>query len=282
MNTVVITGASSGIGAALATAYAKRGARVVVIARREERLRSLADEIEQAGGTAVVLPADLSSESECQRVVDALANETIDVLLHNAGRGNYASVEDTSTDQWRSIFALNVDAPFFLTRGLLPAMKARGEGHVVTVSSTAGTQGFPYNAAYVAAKHAVLGFTAGLRAELVDTNVYATVVCPAGVITEWGDVTEGGSINELYSKAIPRSRTIAKDRGLSLAPLSRMMSAEDAAQIIIDAVDNGRNNDIFTHDGTQDLAVQAVTDRIGLEDAHTALWLAMREAYEQQ
>ncbi len=282
MSTVVITGASSGIGAALARAYAKRGARVVLIARREERLRQLAEIVEQEGGSSLILPADLSSEAECQRVVDALAAEAVDVLIHNAGRGNYAAVEDTPTDQWRSIFALNVDAPFFLTRGLLPAMKERGSGHIVTISSTAGTQGFPYNAAYVAAKHAVRGFTAGLRAELVDTNIHATVVCPAGVVTEWGDVTEGGSINDLYAAAIPRSRTIARERDLSLAPLSKMMSADDAAAIIMDAVDRGRNNDVFTHDGTQELAVRAVTDRIGLEDEHTALWLAMREAYEQK
>ena len=282
MSTVVITGASSGIGAALARAYAKRGARVVLIARREERLRQLAELVEQEGGSALVLPADLSSEAECQRIVDALAAEAVDVLIHNAGRGNYAAVEDTPTDQWRSIFALNVDAPFFLTRGLLPAMKQRGSGHIVTISSTAGTQGFPYNAAYVAAKHAVLGFTAGLRAELVVTDVHATIVCPAGVVTEWGDVTEGGSINDLYGAAIPRSRTIARDRDLSLAPLSKMMSADDAAAIIMQAVDHGRNNHVFTHDGTRELAVRAVTDSVGLEDEHTALWLAMREAYEHQ
>lgn len=281
MSTVVITGASSGIGAALARGYAKRGARVILIARREERLRQLAEIIEQEGGSAVVLTADVSTEAECSRVVEALAEESIDILIHNAGRGNYAAVEDTSTEQWRSIFALNADAPFFLTRGLLPAMKKRGHGHIVTISSTAGTQGSPYNAAYIAAKHAAIGFTAGLRAELIDTDIQATVVCPAGVVTEWGDVTEGGSINDLYTQAIPRSRTIAKERGVSLAPLFKMMSADDAATIIMDAVDHGRNNDIFTHDGTRDLAVRAVTDRIGLEDAHTALWLAMREVYER-
>jgi len=282
MSTVLITGASSGIGAALAHRYATRGHRVIVVARREERLRALQQGIEAEGGSVRAITADLSTEAECRRVIDAVATESVDILINNAGRGNYASIEDTSTEQWRSIFALNVDAPFFLIRGLLPGMKQRGFGHIVNVSSTAGRMGFPFNAAYVAAKHAVVGLTAGLRAELIDTGINATVVCPAGVITEWADVTEGGSINELYATAIPRSRTIAAERGTGLAPLQRMMPADTAAEIIMAAVDAGRNNDIFTHPGTETLAAQAVSDRIGLEDAHLALWLAMRETYDRR
>lgn len=282
MSTVLITGASSGIGAALAHRYAARGHRVIVVARREERLRALQQAIEAEGGSVRAITADLSTEAECRRVIDAVATESVDILINNAGRGNYASIEDTSTEQWRSIFALNVDAPFFLIRGLLPGMKQRGFGHIVNVSSTAGRMGFPFNAAYVAAKHAVVGLTAGLRAELIDTGINATVVCPAGVITEWADVTEGGSINELYATAIPRSRTIAAERGTGLAPLQRMMPADTAAEIIMAAVDAGRNNDIFTHPGTETLAAQAVSDRIGLEDAHLALWLAMRETYDRR
>lgn len=282
MTTMLITGASSGIGAALARLAAARRHRVVLVARRADRLEVLQAEIRMEGGSVRAIPADLSTESECQRVLDAVADETIDVLINNAGRGNYAAVEDTSTEQWRSIFALNVDAPFFLIRGLLPGMKQRQHGHIVNISSTAGRMGFPFNAAYVAAKHAVVGLTAGLRAELIDTNVHATVVCPAGVITEWADVTEGGSINDLYATAIPRSRTIAAERGTGLAPLQRMMPAEKAAEIILAAVDAGRTNDIFTHAGTESLATQAVSDRIGLEDAHLALWLAMREVYERR
>ena len=279
MKTIVITGASSGIGSALAVLWAQRGCRVVLIARREDRLNTLATTVELAGGSPRVLVADLTHESECLRVVEELADETVDVLINNAGRGNYASIEDTSTDSWRQMFALNVDAPFFLTRGLLGGMKQRDLGHIVNVSSVAGRQGFPFNAAYVAAKHAVVGLTAALRAELVDSNVHATVVCPAGVSTEWADATEGGSIGALYSAAIPRSRTLAREQGLSLAPLFHMMPAEEVAAIILRTVDAGRSNDIFTHDGTEAHAVQSVTDRIGLEDAHRALWLAMKETY---
>lgn len=276
--TALITGATSGIGRALTRLYAERGMRVVAVGRRAERLQEL---VQECGELVTPIVADVSQESECVRAVhEALAAVgEIDVLVNNAGRGNYASIEDTTTEQWHSMFTLNVDAPFWLTRALLPSMRARNSGHIINISSVAGRMGFPYNAAYVAAKHAVVGLTAGLRAELVGTNIFATVVCPAGVITEWGDVTEGGSINALYTAAIPRSRTIARDEGLPLAPLSKMMTAEQVAQIIADTVDVGRSNDIFTHDGTIELAVEAVTNRIELEDKHRALWLAMKDVY---
>jgi short-subunit dehydrogenase len=275
---VIITGATSGIGRALVVLMAQRGAKVAAVGRREDRLQALAKE---CGPNVIAITADVSREDECERVAFESMRTlgSIDVLVNNAGRGNYASIEDTTTEQWRSMFAINVDTPFWLTRALLPHMKQRNSGHIINISSVAGRMGFPYNAAYVAAKHAVVGFTAALRAELLPTNINATIVCPAGVITEWGDATEGGSINQLYTAAIPRSRTIARDQGLPLAPLSKMMTAESVAQIIADVIAQGRSNDIFTHDGTQELAVDAVTNRMALEDQHRALWMAMKEVY---
>jgi len=227
--------------------------------------------------------ADLSREEDCQRVVDITLDRLthVDVLINNAGRGHYGAIEDTDTETWRSMMSVNLDQVFFLTRGFLPGMKKRNKGHIINVASVAGTMGFPYNPGYIAAKHGLIGLTAATRAELIDTGVNATAVMPAGVITEWGDATEGAPINALYAAAIPRSRTIANERGVGLAPLFKMMSADHAAQIIVDAVDKGRTNDIYTHEGTMDLAVQAVTNRMDLEDRHLALWLAMREYYEK-
>ncbi|MBC8124769.1 MAG: SDR family oxidoreductase, partial [Candidatus Kapabacteria bacterium] len=279
---VVITGASSGLGAACAERFASMGATVVLVARREERLREVADRVVAAGGSAVVIVADVSREAECNRVVDSIATTLgrIDVFINNAGRGNLGSIEDTPTEQWRSMFAVNVDSVFWLTARALPLMKKANRGHIIAISSVAGRYGHPFNAAYVAAKHAVTGFIAALRTELVDTNIYATCVCPAGITTEWANATEGGSIGSLYASAIPRSRTIARERGLSMAPLSRMMSSEECANIIIDAIQSGRTNDVFTHAGTQNIAMQAVQDRCVQEDQFEALWLAMRESYD--
>jgi NAD(P)-dependent dehydrogenase (short-subunit alcohol dehydrogenase family) len=266
---VVVTGSSSGLGAALASEFINRGATVIGASRRQ-----------------VALPihnynADVSVENQCiQLILDVISEYgRIDVLINNAGRGNYASIEDTTTQMWHEIFAVNVDSMFWLTREVLPHMRHRNSGHIVNIASTAGTIGFPYNAAYVAAKHAAVGFTAALRTELMGTDINATVVCPAGVITDWGNVTLGGSINTLYAKAIPRSRVIAREQGLMLAPLFKLITADSAAKIIVDAINSGRCNDIFTHEGSRDLAVQASINRIELEDRHRALFLAMQEAY---
>jgi len=271
----VITGASSGIGASLAQVMMDRGYTVVGAARRTT----------EHSWCKVV---DVSVEQECRSFIRNVIAEHggIDVLVNNAGRGHYTSIEDTPTQLWREMFALNIDSMFWTTQETLPSMRARNSGAIINIASTAGRFGFPYNAAYVAAKHAVVGFTAALRAELLGTNIYATVVSPAGVATEWQEATAEGSqrdlsINDLYAGAIPRSRVIAREQELSLAPLSKMMSSLQAAEIIMDTVESGRVNDVYTHDGTQALAEQAVTNRIELEDRHKALFLAMHEVYQE-
>jgi NAD(P)-dependent dehydrogenase (short-subunit alcohol dehydrogenase family) len=281
---ICITGASSGLGAACAVQYAQRGATVVLVARRADRLQHVAKDVEAAGGKAHVIVADVSREDECERAIGETISTFggIDVLLANAGRGNMASVEDTPTSQWRDIFALNVDGVFWCTRAALPSMRKRGRGHIVAISSVAGRYGHPFNAAYVAAKHAVVGFIAALRTELIGSGINATCVCPAGILTEWADVTEGGAIGPLYGAAIPKSRRIAQELGIELAPLSRMMTADECAAIIINAVDQGRSDDVFTHADTKPIAIQAVEDRNAQEDRFEALWRAMSDAYHEQ
>jgi len=268
----VVTGTSSGLGAALSKLMLDRGWTVIGASRRSSR-----EAVHHYN-------VDVSQEQECidfiTDVIDTYG--TVDILVNNAGRGNHASIEHTSTQIWRDVFAVNIDSIFWLTREVLPHMRSHEAGHIINIASMAGVMGFPYNAAYVAAKHAVVGFTAALRAELLGTNIQATVVCPAGVISDWGDVTEGGSTNQLYAGAIPRSRVIAREQHLQLAPLFKLMSAEAAAAIIMNAIDVGRSNDIFTHEGSRELAEQAVTDRITLEDRHRALYLAMHEVYHKE
>lgn len=280
---VLITGASSGLGAALALRYGETRATIVLVARREERLREVATNVEAAGGKAMVIVADVSREDECNRVIDTTATAfgNIDVLINNAGRGNLSSVEDTPTEQWKSMFAINVDSVFWLTARVLPIMKLSNSGHIIAISSVAGKYGHPFNAAYVAAKHAVAGFIAALRTELLGTNIHATCVFPAGITTEWADATEGGSIGALYAVAIPRSRTTAKELGIGIAPLSRMMSADECANIIVRETAAGRVDDIYTHKGTRELAVLATQDRISQEDRFAALWIAMHQMYHK-
>lgn len=280
---VLITGASSGIGASLAVLCAGRGATVVLVARRADRLAAVADAVRTAGGTPMVIVADVSNEEDCGRIVRTTLEHagTVDVLVNNAGRGNCASVEDTTTEQMQSIMSLNVYSLFWLTSRVLPIMKARNSGSIITVSSVAGKMGFPFNAAYVAAKHAAVGFTAGLRAELMATNIHATVVCPDGVTTEWGMATEGSPIGELFVKGIRKSKRFAQDLGRPLPPLKHMISADVAAQVIFDTIEGGRSNDVYTHDGSREQTIAVATDRMAQEDAMAPLYLGMNEAYQE-
>ncbi|GMV53230.1 MAG: SDR family NAD(P)-dependent oxidoreductase [Chlorobi bacterium] len=281
---IIITGATSGIGLALASMLGTAGSRLVLAGRRTNRLQNAVRTIHELGGQALGVTTDLESETSC---ID-LARQAeeylgmVDVVIHNAGRGNCAAVQDTGTDIWRTMFALNVDAPFYLTRALLPAMIRSNNGHHIYVSSMAGKIGYPFNAAYVAAKHALVGFVAALRAELITTSINATVICPSGVSTEWSHVTEQRSIHDLYSRAIPASRTICKEMGLPLAPLKKMMSADEVAAIIVNVLRTGRSSDVYTHEGTAELAYLACSNRIALEDQHRGLWTAMNTVYYQQ
>ena len=283
-NTIaLITGASTGIGAALALDLARLGAKVAICARRENLLNDVAENIRSAGGEVHAIVADVSDKNDAERAVDETKEKFggIDILINNAGRGNRASVEDTTQETLESIFAVNVYSLWYTTGRALPHMRKKNSGHIINISSVAGKIAYPFNSAYVAAKHAVVGFNAALRTELTGTNIEATVICPAGVITDWANVTEGGAIGEIFFHGIQKSRTIAKELGTGLAPLQPMMKPEEVSAIIIDTIKNPPANDVFTHPGTYELAVEAVTNRRQLEEKHKALYLGMRQAYNE-
>lgn len=184
---VVITGGSRGIGAAMAREFAAAGARVTVVARSGDSLREVA---EQVGGNAVV--ADLSDDS----VVDGLLADIerrhgpIDVLVNNAGLETTVPFAVEDERAVRAVSRLNLEVPMMLTRHVLPRMLDRGIGHLVFVSSLAGTAGFPGMAAYGATKAGVLNFVASLRWELRSTPVNVTVLAPGPVDTQMWDQVE--------------------------------------------------------------------------------------------
>lgn len=281
---IIITGASSGLGAALAVELAKYGANLAICARRNDRLQEVAQRAEEAGATVLALPCDVSKKEAAEDFVQQCLQRfgKVDVLINNAGRGNFGAVEHTSQQQVESMFSLNVFSLWYMTAPLLPLMKEQGSGHIINIASTAGKFGFPYNSAYVAAKHAVVGFTASLRAELMGTGVHATVVCPAGIITEWADATEGSSIGNLFAEGIKRSRSIARERNIPFAPLQRMMSAEDAAHIVIDCILHPPLSDVFTHPGTQELALLAAQNRSEFEQLMLPFYIGTQQAYQEQ
>jgi NADP-dependent 3-hydroxy acid dehydrogenase YdfG len=183
---VVVTGASSGIGEATALAFAKRGARLVVAARRTERLNALAGRIEKAGGRALAATCDVTrpDQLETLRVVSEEAFGPPDVLVNSAGMRGGGELIDLDYDEIERQVRLNVLGVMFGTRAFLPGMLARGKGHVVNLGSIAGRFATPGNAIYGATKHAVVAFSEAMNYETEPRNVHVTTVNPGFVDTE--------------------------------------------------------------------------------------------------
>lgn len=186
---VLVTGASSGIGLELARQLAPRAARLVLVARRVERLEALAKELRASRSELVVdlLPCDLSDRGATLGLAAQLAERGIevDVLVNNAGVGDMGVFDRADLDKTVSMIELNCVSLTILTRAVLPGMVARRRGGILNISSGFGLGVMPGFAAYIATKHFVTGLTEALVADLAGTGVSATQVCPGPVATEF-------------------------------------------------------------------------------------------------
>ena len=189
----VVTGASSGIGEALARAMAARGTHVVLVARSVERLRALAARIEQAGGRATVVPADLSSPGAAQRLYDEVQRLElgVDTLVNNAGFGFFGAFDDEAPGHLGEMLQVNVVALAELTRLFVPSLLAK-RGAVLNVASTVAFQPSPYMAAYGATKAFVLSLSEALWAEYRGHGLHVAAVCPGPVETPFIDAMGAG------------------------------------------------------------------------------------------
>ena len=191
---VLITGASAGIGEALARQLAQRfpGIRLVLTARRAERLEAIATACEKAGADILTIPADLTNAEQVAALIEkALAHfGCVDVLVNNAGYGQMGPIELIPQLAVERQFAVNVFAPVALIRTLIPAMRAQGGGHIVNLSSIAGVVAFPIGGAYSATKFALEALSDSLRMELEPFNIAVTVIEPGPVATEFADVAK--------------------------------------------------------------------------------------------
>lgn len=182
--TVWITGASSGIGKALALAWSERGARLLLSARRTEALHAVRNQCAHPD-RHMVLPLDLADPASLYEAVDAAtaAHSTIDVLINNGGISQRGTAHDTDMDVVRRIMDVNFFGAVTLTKALLPHLLAQGHGHIGVVSSIVGTFSTPQRTAYAASKHALHGYFDGLRAEVYDQGLRVTLICPGYVRT---------------------------------------------------------------------------------------------------
>jgi short-subunit dehydrogenase len=187
--TALITGASSGIGRALALRFAKAGARVALVARRVNLIEALAVEIEGQGGEALVLGCDVA---EREQVFAAAARALerfggVDLLVNNAGYGHHRRFLDWDLDDMERMMRVNYLGALYWTKALLPGMVERKRGWVVFVASVAGKLGVPEESAYAASKFAMVGLAEALSLEVEDSGVHVLTVCPGTIRTDFFD-----------------------------------------------------------------------------------------------
>jgi NADP-dependent 3-hydroxy acid dehydrogenase YdfG len=183
---VVITGASSGLGAAAARRLASEGARVVLGARRADRLQSLVDEIQAAGGVALSVPIDVTQRADVQRLVAAAVNEfgRLDVILNNAGLMPLAPFERLKVDEWDQMIDVNVKGVLYGIAAALPQMQKQRSGQIINVSSVYGHIVAKGAGVYCGTKWAVRAISEGLRQEVKPYNVRTTIISPGAVATD--------------------------------------------------------------------------------------------------
>jgi NAD(P)-dependent dehydrogenase (short-subunit alcohol dehydrogenase family) len=221
----LVTGAGQGIGRAIARTFAESGATVALAGRN---LRKLDETAAECGPPAFTVELDVTDEQACQRAIEECDQRVgpVDLLVNNAGIAQSAKFTATSTDLWRSIMAVDVDGPFWLTRAALPAMLEQEQGTVISVGSLASRMGLPYVAAYTAAKHALLGLTRSLAAEYARSGVTFNCVCPYYVDTPMAAAT----IENVVAKT-GMSEQDALNHMLS--PQGRLISVDDVAAMCL-------------------------------------------------
>jgi len=197
--TIIITGASSGIGEATAKKLSQEGANVVLSARREDRLNSLKDEIEKNGGMALVVPGDVTKKEDFKKIVSATLEEfgSIDGIINNAGLMPLSYVKNLHTDEWDKMIDVNIKGVTNGVAAVLPTMMEQKSGHIINISSSAGHKYYPGGAVYCATKAAVKMFSEGLRAELAPNfGINVTSIDPGFVSTELIDTITDDEIKK--------------------------------------------------------------------------------------
>ena len=190
----IVTGASEGIGKAIAEQLSAKGAKVVLAARNEERLAELAHKL---GGGAVAVRTDMSDENQVQNLIDRTLeiHGRIDILVNNAGQGLYGPVESVNMDQYRHVMELNVFGPLFAMELVIPKMRAQGGGTIVNVSSRVSKNYFPMLGAYASTKYALNALSLTARAELEKDGVVVSVIHPKMTATNFGKNALGTRFN---------------------------------------------------------------------------------------
>lgn len=228
--TAVVTGGGRGIGAAVVRELAGAGARVVAAARTVAEIEALAAELCRQGHEVAAIACDVTDPES----VAALARGTAerfgpaDILVNNAGIASSAPLKTETLEQWQRIFSVNATGVFLCTRQFLPGMAERGWGRVVNVASIAGLTGAPYISTYAASKHAVIGFTRSLAAEVAAKGVTVNAICPGYVDTPMTD----GSVARIVEKTKVTEEQI-RENLRAMSPQHRLFEPEEIAYLVL-------------------------------------------------
>ncbi|MCG3164440.1 MAG: putative oxidoreductase [Bacteroidia bacterium] len=233
--TVIITGASSGIGKACAEAFAKRGANIVISGRNKENLEQATEEIRKTGAQILAVAGDVSKENDCKLLIEKTIEKFggIDILINNAGISMRALFKDLQLDVIRKVMDINFWGTVYCTKYALPYL-LKTKGSVVGISSIAGYNGLPGRTGYSASKFAMQGFLDALRIENLKTGLHVLVACPG------------------YTASNVRNAALVADgsaQGESPRDEEKMMSAEEVAEEIVKAVEKRKRTIVLTGQG---------------------------------
>ena len=228
----LVTGASRGIGRAVAEAYLKEGAKVALCARTTAALEEIADKWNQGTRRAIALGCDVTSKEQVENAITQLSEAwgQLHFIINNAGISGHTPITETSDeslDQWQRILDTNLTGSYLVTREALGLMTS-GEASIVNMSSVLGRFGVPAYAAYCTSKHGIIGFTRALALELAPKGITVNAICPGWVSTEMA--TQG--IRQTAA-ALGMSEDAFRDQAIQGVPLRRFMEPEEIAQLVL-------------------------------------------------
>ena len=223
---VVITGGGSGIGASIAEALAKSGAKTTIMGRNYQRLQEKAEQLVQGFAAEVDVTDEEKVNTAFQKAVQQ--HGVIDILINNAGNAISVPFEKMKAEQWNEMISLNLTGVFHCTQACLPAMKKQKWGRVINIASTAGLKAYAYVSAYCAAKHGVIGLTRSLALETANAGITVNAICPGYTETA---ITE--SAIENISLKTGRTKTEAREELLKHNPQKRFIQPEEIANTVL-------------------------------------------------
>jgi NAD(P)-dependent dehydrogenase (short-subunit alcohol dehydrogenase family) len=191
--TAIITGGGTGIGQGVALQLASEGTKVVICGRRESRLEEVLGAIRDQGGEGLAYQADVSDAEDVDRLVRKTqqAYGDIDILINNAGIGGGGAIHNHDIQTWDEVMAVNLRGPFLTSRAVLPGMRAKGQGHIINISSESGLEYYQGDGAYGVSKHALNALGEFIQRENQDFGVRVDTICPGMVITEMSKDSKG-------------------------------------------------------------------------------------------